>query len=695
MGDPVVGPDGTIYVFHTGSLVAYALMSSTVLSNSKEVLRPLAKVIWRATLSVSLNSTLALSSKGVLVAVAKSSLEAFDALNGNRMWTARWAPCAISRSPPVIDDTAAPTGNVIVAGNGGLLSAFSLQTGRPVWQIKLKGCVSSPMTMRQSRYIIVPVLAGAQHGFITAVALNGRPLWTTDLGSQSGKPTGGVLTTGGYITASYSGQVFLIDTVGKTKWTYKTEKVLADVAVDSYENVYLHLNGNGNVLFSIDRNGKFRWKSLPVGHQAGGYQRPLVSGDQVISTGATGSTIARSVYTGKLLWQRKAMDSRLSPLASSNGEIFVVSTQGLLHVLSCNNPFPAWRDSANSGRPPSRTTRQSDAVCPAGSLGGEVTSIFSKAAPGTRGGYGLAITGSNLVLAVPAIGRGLTATLDGTAVYSFSDTPDWQTFGAPVVSSQGRLVITRNVYRGSALYVHARDENYRTAWRSVKLPRTRYQTSPVVDDHRGLVYVLAEKSLVALSLQTGDVAWTRALPSESNLNPTIAENGVVYVVVQSPVTQLFPFDPLGRLGRVVTLWKGAFFAIACVQRPASVKSDIVVTLRQGTFVLILGASVRTIPSSLAISTANAVDASGNLFLTHPTGEVSKFQLNWGTSSAFGRLLWQAKAKARYSPRSRPVLGNSNVVVADTTGTARAYRASDGKPVWSQSRYVYTNDNDMS
>lgn len=206
-------------------------------------------------------------------------------------------------------------GNIFVANAFGAIAAYSADTGKQLWQVKIErskkknyrddGSFVSAALGSNSKMLFVSTIYG---DVIALSQVDGKQLWRTALSSEVLSPpqSDGVLV---YIQTADGKLISLEAGTGKTRWSYNTQEPV------------LSLRGTGSPL--------------------------LVPTNIVISGFANAKIVAFQALTGQVIWEQQVSTpegrtelDRISDIdgsmASGNGILFVASYQGRLRGYILN-----------------------------------------------------------------------------------------------------------------------------------------------------------------------------------------------------------------------------------------------------------------------------------------------------------------------------------------------------------------------
>ena len=157
-------------------------------------------------------------------------------------------------------------GKLVIQGNGWSgIQAFEKQTGHPVWEYKIEGGVSSPVSVADGK-----IYFGAADGFVYALkAQTGQMIWRFFTGSEN---TGAPVVKGQRVYfVSASQKIYALSVKnGKLLWLYSGPALSGDFFIrGSYKptisktTLYSGFYEGSVVALNI-KNGRLRWKKRPV-----------------------------------------------------------------------------------------------------------------------------------------------------------------------------------------------------------------------------------------------------------------------------------------------------------------------------------------------------------------------------------------------------------------------------------------------
>ena len=197
--------------------------------------------------------------------------------------------------------------NLIAAvGESGLVSAFSRNDGKLVWERELGATVTtSPMFGTKG------IALGTEAKDIFEVALTDgslRPLWKSDY-----LPTALTMDTAGrLVVGDERGNVTAIAANGDRSWTFRNGARISSVLVDDSD--YL-ASSNDNFVYRLTRGGNVKWKRRLPGRLA---QAPLLLDDvAVMSVSGGGGVFVLDVNKGKILDRIQAAEDLSFAVGSS------------------------------------------------------------------------------------------------------------------------------------------------------------------------------------------------------------------------------------------------------------------------------------------------------------------------------------------------------------------------------------------
>lgn len=266
---------------------------------------------------------------------------------------------ALQLVPALRDDA------VYMADANGRVSAFTADTGKRLWDVKLDARVSGATGAGEGL-----VLVGSRRGEVIAVDhQNGKPVWTARVSSEVLAPP--AAAAGIVVVQTVDGKVFgLSATDGKRVWIYERAEpalTLRGTATPTIVNdVILTGFASGRISALRLQDGKLLWE-VPVTQPRGRNEierlvdvdaSPLVLGETIYAASYQGKLVALNPRGGAVVWSRDVSTYRA--LASDGRNIYVTDDRG--HVLAFDGQTGAslWRQDQLRGREPSAPVVQGD-----------------------------------------------------------------------------------------------------------------------------------------------------------------------------------------------------------------------------------------------------------------------------------------------------------------------------------------------
>lgn len=212
------------------------------------------------------------------------------------------------------------TATAVIVGSSSGLRALDSSNGSVRWQWQVGGEVYSPAVDSHAVY------ATSRQGRIAALDPgSGDVLWERQLDGWLYTPA---LIPDLAITGGRAGVVFALDRgTGATVWTRELDQelVFRPVAVDDGVVVTTF---SGSIV-SLDRSGAVRWRK----RDAVPSFSPTVAGDLLVFGGMDGVLRAREIRTGVLRWDVELSGRLTMPARAHDGQVAVVSSDGLFAVI--------------------------------------------------------------------------------------------------------------------------------------------------------------------------------------------------------------------------------------------------------------------------------------------------------------------------------------------------------------------------
>jgi outer membrane protein assembly factor BamB len=229
---------------------------------------------------------------------------------------------------------------VVVTSRDGTVTAFDLERGRRVWQLRMRARVeSSPAAVGNSVYF------GSQDGRLFALdARDGRIRWAYDTGGRiNSSPS--VFGRRICIT-TYSGAIFCLDRRnGRKLWSRYFKRDFF-----RYESFYASASTDGRRLFTVARSGKVYAVRAADGQvlwtariHSLGYSTPAVANGRVFLGDFNGYLHAYAAATGRELWRRWVGGRILGAPVVVGNLVFFSTLETTTYAARASNGRVVWR----------------------------------------------------------------------------------------------------------------------------------------------------------------------------------------------------------------------------------------------------------------------------------------------------------------------------------------------------------------
>ncbi len=327
--EPVVGPDGTIYV-------CFGRMGPRMDEAALTAINPDGTEEWSFQEGRWIRSSPALASDGsIYLGINDYRLKsewngrsyehigAFYGINPNG--TEKWnysVDSAIYSSPTIGED------GTIYGGLGEKLYAFE-QDGTVKWNLTAKGNVYSSPAIGNDGTIYFGVNTGYPDydGFLYAVNPDGTEKWNYFIEGAVRSPVLG--DDGTIYVGSHDGHLYAMDQDGNKKWSFETEhRILSSPVISENGDIYV----SSNHLHAIDQDGSEKWR-FNISDDTFRSHQPIIGGDGTIYIGSFGRTVYAIEPDGEKIWDFEPpySDGKFSATIDQNGTLYV--TYSGLHAL--------------------------------------------------------------------------------------------------------------------------------------------------------------------------------------------------------------------------------------------------------------------------------------------------------------------------------------------------------------------------
>ena len=262
------------------------------------------------------------------------------------LWTADTGASAVKKAvklSPSLD------GDVIYTSDPkGRVSAFSADSGRTLWKVKVKQLVTGAAAAGDG----LVVVATKKGEVIALDQKDGRRLWTASLSSQVLAPA--AIQAGVVVVQSVDGKLAGLSVMdGKRLWLYeRSEPPLSlhgTAAPVIVKDVVLTGFASGKIVAIQIRAGKLLWE-LPVAQPHGRNEverlvdvdvSPLVVRNMLYAASYQGKVIAVDMQTGQILWSRDV--STFSGMDADLNNLYLTDDRGAVIALDQRTGASVWR----------------------------------------------------------------------------------------------------------------------------------------------------------------------------------------------------------------------------------------------------------------------------------------------------------------------------------------------------------------
>ena len=241
-------------------------------------------------------------------------------------------------------------GAIFANANGGEITAFDLQTGRKIWNVKTRLTLTTGLAAADNMLFV-----GTDKAQIVALKqADGNPGWW---GKMSSEVLATPVAVGKKVIAKdESGVLRAFSTDGKLLWSYahqEPELILRGSSSPRIFGNYVVAGFASGKLVKLNlRNGSEVWsKTIAEGRGSSDVQRmvdidvspKVVNGIIYVAT-YQGKIAAVRLKTGQILWQHKL--SSYSGLAVAKGYVYVTDDAGEVWAFDAKTGVALWRQSS-------------------------------------------------------------------------------------------------------------------------------------------------------------------------------------------------------------------------------------------------------------------------------------------------------------------------------------------------------------
>lgn len=260
--------------------------------------------------------------------------------------------------PPVIGYR-----RLFFANNEGLLIALAARNGKPVWTRASGRCQASSPALADKLVFVTylnafPCNAGGGRkvdGLVAAYDVYfGRPLWKIRIGPSESSP---VVSGGRVFVGDWNGKIYALEErSGRTLWSFQTGgAVKGALALDGNR---LYIGSYDGHVYSLDaRTGKEIWRASAqarLGNTGTFYSTPTVAYGRIYVGSTDGKVYSFGASSGKLIWSRSTGGYVYSSTAVWNEKVYVGSYSGEFYAFDAASGHTLWQFQANgpiSGSP--------------------------------------------------------------------------------------------------------------------------------------------------------------------------------------------------------------------------------------------------------------------------------------------------------------------------------------------------------
>ncbi|MFP4050667.1 MAG: PQQ-binding-like beta-propeller repeat protein [Thermoplasmata archaeon] len=334
--EPVIGPNGTIYV-------GYVDISSSSLTGSRpatlSAINPNGTEMWKFQRGDYIHSTPAVDNQGTIYLginewVPKKegsdsyySIGTFYAVNPNG--TEKWnysVDSSIYDSPSIGED------GTIYISSGEKLYAFD-QDGTVKWNLTFKeNLYSSPAIGTDGTiYVGARDTEDDWEGYLYAINPDGTKEWSyhTENGGLN-SPT--IADDGKIYVTSTQGNLYALESDGTESWKYYTEGTSYSSSIALGQDGTVHFSSGH--LYAVNPDGSEKW-IFNISDDTFSRNQPIVGGDGTIYVGSLGRTVYAIDPEGKKSWDldlsTRYGDGYLTTAIDDNGTLYIAGYG--LHAL--------------------------------------------------------------------------------------------------------------------------------------------------------------------------------------------------------------------------------------------------------------------------------------------------------------------------------------------------------------------------
>ncbi len=278
---------------------------------------------WEASIGRGAAGPLAIGDSVVVVQATDQRLTVLDRATGKRLWSARIQ--GLGAVGPLLAADA-----VYTAGTSGQVTAFSLRTGRALWQ-RMTAPVVGPLALGPSRLVV----ATGDGRVYALAATTGAVLWRRDL--QAVLRSGATLA-GDRVTLATDDSLIQLDAATGARLRATAARGFALAPPASAAGVLVYASPDGFVSAYDQATLTQRWSHAtdPV------LGSPAIARDTVFAVSISGNVLRIPLGGGRLSTTPLGVTVRASPAPLARG-LLVATVAGEILWIASSDTVPAWK----------------------------------------------------------------------------------------------------------------------------------------------------------------------------------------------------------------------------------------------------------------------------------------------------------------------------------------------------------------
>jgi len=297
------------------------------------------KLAWKTNLNQfasAINSSPTLANGNIYVGSENHKLYAFNATDGQLLWTATTGGTIRYSSAAIFG------GYVYIGSLDGLLYAFNAESGRLSWTHKTGGAIrTSPAIANGILYI------GSDDGYLYAfVASSSQLLWTAQTGGVIGYASPAVSNSTVYVGSATKQLSAFGGYGGNLLWSLPTGDIITSAPAVANDVVYI--GSQDGKLYAVKADsGKLLW-ATPAGNSID-ISSPAIANGVVYIGSQDHHLYAIEAESGKVLWETPTGDKIYSSPVIANGVVYVGSDDRNLYAMNAKTGQILWQYQTEDG----------------------------------------------------------------------------------------------------------------------------------------------------------------------------------------------------------------------------------------------------------------------------------------------------------------------------------------------------------